>query len=218
MKILSRLLAGAILVVMPMTSMGAPVTVTQTVNLSQIGPFPTGFTTADFTVGGWSSPFPFTQASQITGITWSFSSLVPRFFDQTLWSIGGIPGVELGVNDDAVPATRTALASFSPSGLTIAMSTTPPFDVVFDLVRNLVADGAIQASLGAFENFANGVPNPFSTPLTLEGNSSRLTLTLAGEVPSAVPAPGSSALLMAAALAIAAIRRRSGMSPLETAR
>lgn len=218
MKILSRLLAGAILVAMPMTSMGAPVTVTQTVNLSRIGPFMTGFTTADFTASGWGSPFPFTQASQITGITWSFSSLDERFFDQTLWSIGGIPGVELGVNNDAVPATRTALASFNPSGLTIAMSTTPPYDVVFDLVRNLVADGAIQASLGAFENFPNGVPNPFSTPLTLDGNSSRLTLTLSGEVPSAVPAPGSSALLMAAALAIAAMRRRSGMSSLETAR
>lgn len=210
MTILSRLLAGALLVVMPMTSMGAPVTVTQTVNLSRIQPlYNIGFTIADFTVGGWSSPFPFTQAGQITGITWSFSSLDPRFFDQTLWSIGGIPGVELGVNNDEVPATRTALASLNPSALSIAMPTTPPYDVVFNLVRNLVADGAIQASLGAFENFPNGVPNPFSLPLTLDGNSSRLTLTLSGEVPNAVPAPGSSALLMAAALGIAAIRRRS---------
>lgn len=207
MKYLPSLLATAVLAALPGVATAAPVTVTQTVTLQEIGPFGSGFTAADFGTSGWSALFPFTQANQIQSISWSFSTDVPLFNDSSLWptpSGGGVPGVELGVNDDGAPATRTALVSFVPTGLDFSM--TP--GTAFDLVQGLVADGAIQASLGAFFNFPNGNP-AFSEGTTLTGPS-RLTLTLTGDVPTRrLSEPGALALLgVAVAAGTMATRRR----------
>lgn len=205
----SSYLAIAALIALPLAvppgAVAGPVTVTQSVNLQSIGPFGSGFTSATFLSGGWSALFPFTSAAQIDSVVWSFSSTAPGFSDSATWPTApeaATPGVELGVLDDS--SVRTAFVSFAPTALTYDMATSP---VQAALVKSLVADGGIVASLGAFYNFPVAA---FSEGTTFDG-ASTLTLTLSGTVPDRpLPEPGTAVLLIALAGASAMGSRRRG--------
>jgi hypothetical protein len=177
---------------LPLDAAAGPVSVSQSVNLTSIGPFGSGFTPAAFLAGGWSALFPFTSAAQIDSVVWSFSSNVPGFSDSTTWPTSpepATPGVELGVLDDS--SVRTAFVSFVPTSPSYDMGTSP---VAEALVKFLVADGAIVASLGAFYNYP---VLAFSDGTTFDGLST-LTLTLTGTVPDrTLPEPGTTALILA---------------------
>jgi len=189
----------------PLGAAAGPVSVTQSVNLQSIGPFGSGFTPATFLAGGWSALFPFTSAAQIDSVVWSFSSTAPGFSDSATWPTSpepATPGVELGVLDDS--SVRTAFVSFAPTALTYDMATSPA-DAA--LVKSLVADGGIVASLGAFYNYPVA---GFSEGTTFDGTST-LTLTLSGTVPDRpLPEPGTAALLVALVGASAMGWRRRG--------
>lgn len=189
----------------PTVAVAGPVTVTQSVSLQSIGPFGGAVTSATFLSGGWSALFPFTSAAQIDSVVWSFSSTAPGFADSTTWPTTpepATPGVELGVLDDSV--VGTALVSFVPTSLTYDMGTSP---VAAALVKSLVADGGIVATLGAFYNYPVA---GFSEGTTFDG-ASVLTLTLSGTIPDRpLPEPGTGLLLVALAGASAmGWRRRS---------
>ena len=208
MKVSTPLAIAALIALplaIPPSAVAGPVTVTQSVNLQSIGPFGSGFTPATFLSGGWSALFPFTSAAQIDSVVWSFSSTAPGFSDSATWPTtpeAATPGVELGVLDDS--AVRTALVSFVPTALTYDMGTSP---VAAALVKSLVADGGIVASLGAFYNYPVA---GFSEGTTFDG-ASTLTLTLSGTVPDRrLPEPGTGVLLLALAGASAVGWRRRG--------
>lgn len=199
-------LAAVAFAVLSSAASAAPVTVSQTVSLDQIVDYGPPYTTAAFTAGAWSALFPFTQASQITGIRWTFASTSTTWNDQGTWPVkdgGGVPGVELGVVDDS--AVRTAFVSFVPGSQVYDMGP----GAFFDLTQGLLADGAIEASLGAFFNFAGG---GFSEGTEL-GPTSTLTLEVTGDlpVPNRTPEPASLALVALAAVAAGAgaMRRRA---------
>lgn len=190
---------ASLVVVAPLAANASPVTVTQSITLQTMEDFPR-FSSANFVAGGWNVVFPFTQASQIQSVTWSFASeflneVGPALFTGEV----GIPGVQLGVLDDT--PTQTALVSFFAGNQTYSMV----LDTNLDLVKSLVVDGAITAALGAFFNY----PVAGVSEGTRVGSPSTLTLTLTGDVPTGrVPEPGSLALLAVAALGATSLSLR----------
>ncbi len=188
-----------LLVVAPLAANASPVTVTQSITLQTMEGFP-GFSAANFVGGGWNTAFPFTQASQIQSVTWSFASEFLNGIGPEI-STGefGIPGVQLGVLNDTL--AQTALVSFFAGNQTYSMALDPNLD----LVRSLVVDGAITATLGAFFNY----PVAGFSQGTRMASPSTLTLTLTGDVPNGrVPEPGSLALLGVAALGVTSLSLR----------
>ena len=180
-----------------------PVTVTQTLDFQSVQPFGT-FSGGTYTAPAWAPAFPFTNASQITGIKFTFSTDDEDFTNPALFPTndgGGIPGLEIGVMREDGPG-RLALASINAAAPDLALNLGLPDS---QSVRGWLLDGSLSVSIGAFTNFASA---GYSTDLTLNAPS-RLLLTITGDVPQRVPEPGPLALLAAAVLAGFGVSKRS---------
>jgi hypothetical protein len=180
MKTLRRLLCVSfLLVAVAVVPAGAvPITVTQQLTFDQIAPFGT-FTTGTLTASGWSlNPFPFTQASQISKVTFAFSSTNGDYADG-IGPTGGNAGVNIGMLNDSLQ--RSSLASVDIAHPQIVLAS---FNgAIFTTLTSLLADGQLTMSLGAFEGFPT-----FTRNLTL-GPTSTLTVTVQGDAPAPAPVP-----------------------------
>jgi hypothetical protein len=180
MKTLRQLLAVAFLfVTVAAVPAGAvPITVTQQLTFAQIGPFGT-YTTSTLSAGGWSlNPFPFTQANQISQVTFAFSSTNGDYADG-IGPTGGNAGVNIGILNDTLQ--RSSLASVDIAHPQIVLAS---FNgAIFTTLTSLMADGQLTMSLGAFEGFPT-----FTRTFTL-GATSTLTVTVQGDAPAPAPVP-----------------------------
>lgn len=195
------------LLALPLSLHAAPVSVSQQLSFATVAPFGT-FSEGTYVLPDWSLAFPFTSASQITGITFQFATSDADFTNPALFpgnDNGGIPGLEIGVKRED-NAARLALASVTASAASLALNLATPEGA---LVRDWLLDGGLTVSIGAFVNFANAVGGAFSDAMTLD-QSSTLLLTLSGDVPvtTGVPEPQSLALVLLALGATVALRRR----------
>lgn len=187
-------------VVLPPVQASA-LTISQTLEFSEILGF-TIFSEATYTADGWSSvPYPFSESSQIETVSFTFETADPDFNGGT-GPTGGAPGVEIGILLEGPPPIRSALVSVVPGNQDVLFFATDldPQDR-FELLASELIDGELTVSLGAFEEFST-----FSRPFSLD-QPSTLTITIAG-----VPEP-SALLLLSAGFGVLAFdrstRRRS---------
>ncbi|MDY0746332.1 PEP-CTERM sorting domain-containing protein [Paucibacter sp. R3-3] len=183
----------------------SPVTVTQSLDLPTVAAFGT-FTTAEATLAGWSSLWPFTSAAQISAVTLSFTSTDRSYNDPALFptaSGGGVPGVELGFLLQG-SSSRMAIASVNAAAPTVAV--TDADAGLYDALLAALLDGAATFSLGGFINYPNANP-AFSEGAVFTGGT--LTVRVDGILADAtVPEPGSLALVVLALAAGVEARRR----------
>jgi hypothetical protein len=191
-----------------MASPAAVVSVEQSLTFQNVAAFGT-FSQGSYVAGGWSAAYPFTNAAQITGISFLFSTTDADFNDSALFPAqdgGGVPSLEIGVLREDGPG-RMALASVNAAapGFSLNLSLADAL-----LVRDWLVDGAMIGSIGAFTNFGNAAV-PYSEALFLDAPST-LLVTVTGEVPdrNSVPEPGSLALAGFALAALAGRHRRAG--------
>lgn len=194
------LLATVLLTIGVAPNGAAALTISQTLGFPQILGF-TIFSEATYAADGWTSvPYPFSQASQITTVAFTFDTTDPDF-NGGVGPTGGDPGVAIGIVPAGQPSVWSPLVSVVPGnqGVLFFPSDQDPLDR-FELLASELADGELVVSLGAFEGFAT-----FSRPFTLDQSSS-LTITVTG-----IPEPSTALLLAAglAGLALAGRRRRS---------
>jgi hypothetical protein len=176
-----------------------PITVTQSVTVDQVLPFGT-FTDVSFSPTAWSAnPFPFTQASQISQIRIWFDSTDPDYLDNG-GPGGGTTWTSVYVVNDSF--TRVAIASVDHAAPNIFLAAAQ--GSFFTTVRNLIFDGQVTFSLGAYESFPDHVNS-----LTLHGPST-LRLEVTGDAPAAVPEPTPLLLLGTGLLMMLCLPRRSG--------
>jgi len=182
----------------------APVSVTQTLSLPVVEAFGS-FSTGDALLAGWSTPWPFSVAAQVSRVTLRFTSSDPAYNDPALFPAddgGGIPGVELGFIDEA-SSSRRSIASVNAAAPDVVL--TDSAGAVYAALLATLLDGEAAFSLGAFVNFPNA--NPAFSQAARFGDG-LLSITVDGDVPARLPEPASLALAGLALAALGVVRRR----------
>ena len=176
-----------------------PISTVQTITADPVQGFGT-FTDFHFTLGGWSVPFAsFTDVNQITQIKITFDSLDPDYIDNG-GPTGGTTWAAVYVRTDSNALSALASVDHASPNINLAAAQ----GAFFTTVRNLIADGQVTFTVGAYEAFPT-----FVRPFTLHGLSS-LRVEVDGNVPAIVPEPSTMVLFGTGLLAMLCLTRRSG--------
>jgi hypothetical protein len=177
-----------------------PITVTQSVTVGQIAPFP-GLTGMTLTSTAWSAnPFPFTQASQISQIRIWFDSADADYVDGIGPNNGSTWAAIYAITDPPAPV-QVPMASVDHAAPSIFLAAAQ--GPTFTILRNLIADGQITFAVAAYEAFPD-----HSGGLILNGPST-LRVEITGDAPAPVPEPASMVLLGSGLLIALCVTRRT---------
>jgi hypothetical protein len=143
----------------------------QAINITPTGTLPGA------TVGVPYTPLPFSVASAVGAVTWATSGNVP-------------PGLSMNPTSGIFSGTPTSTGSPSPVNFNFAVSATPqngcpPVTVAVSLAVNPAPAGVTLIAIISGNSNDQGIPLPGN--VTLVGNSSPFTVTVAVQVPSGDP-------------------------------
>lgn len=188
-------------VLLTISQQASAISVSQTINFPSIEGFGV-FSTDTLTLAGWSSLFPFSQASEITQVDFLFST-TDTYFNSGIGPQNGSTGLEIGILlDDTSAGARKPLSSVINTAPNASYTQVVDPAFRFDAITNEVFDGQMRVSIGAFE-----IVNSFSTAYTISSPSS-LTVIVTGNLNSEVPLPGAVWFFVSGLLGLVGIARR----------